>query len=157
MASFTTVHKGGIVSYMEVFAVYSIKRICIDRLEEIDLNNLKAEDLNWHFGTGQAISKGYGRDKVHSYRHGVQTPIGDIELSVWIKAAEYVVERDGLQEEVKRMTPYMRYHGNHLDIYTHTLDACLSKLYANIEWVDFIEYNEKYHPELLDLWDNRDE
>lgn len=80
-------------------------RKCIDRLEEINLETLKAEDLKWQFGTGQAISAGWGRGKP-SYRHGVQTPIGDIELSVWIRAAEYVVERDGLQEEVKRMTPY---------------------------------------------------
>lgn len=135
----------------------SFKRICIDRLEEIDLTNLKAEDLKWQYGTGQAISKGYGRDKAHSYRHRVQTPIGDIELSIWIKAAEYVIERDGLQEEVKHMAPYMRYHGNYIDIHTSTLDACLSKLYANIKWVHFAEYNAKYHPELLDLWDNRDE
>lgn len=133
------------------------KRICIDRLEEIDLETLKAEDLKWQFGTGQAISSGSGRDKRYSYRHGVQTPIGDIELSVWIRAAEYIVERDGLQEEVKHMTPYMLYLQDRQDIYTHTLDACLSRLYCDIRWTCFIEYNEKYHPELLRLWDERED
>jgi len=142
---------------MEGMKVQGFKRICIDRLEEINLETLKAEDLKWQFGTGQAISSGSGRDKKYTYRHGVQTPIGDIERSVWIRAAEYVVERDGLQEEVKRMTPYMLYHGTHMDIYTSTLDACLSRLYCNIKWVHFIEYNEKYHPELLRLWDERED
>lgn len=141
---------------MEVMAVEGFRRICIDRLEQLDLSTLKAGDLKWQYGTGRAKSTGYGRDKKYTYRHGVQTPIGDIELSVWVQAAEYVVKRDGFQEEVERLMPYMAYCGNRTEAYHHALTACLSRLYCNIEWVCFIAYNEKYHPELLELWDNRD-
>lgn len=135
------------------------KRICIDRLEQIDLSTLKAEDLRLRFWTGQALSTGYGRDKKYSYRTGIETPIGDVEIGVWFKAAEYVIERDGLQNEVKRLAPYISRHNPfpQRDIQVRILDACLSRLHCNIEWIYFTEYNEKYHPELLVLWDNREQ
>lgn len=135
----------------------------IDRLEALDLPNLKAENLDLQFWTGQAQSKGYGIHKISSYRTGVMTPIRDIEISVWIKAAEYIVERDGLQNEVEHLTPFITLPGDNISAHsrqtlrTCILNACLSRLYCNIKWVHFIEYNEKYHPELLALWDNRDQ
>lgn len=136
---------------------------CIDTLEALDLPHLKAEDLDLQFWTGQAQSKGYGIHKVPDYRTGVMTPIGDIEISIWIKAAEYIVERDGLQNEVEHLASFIAFPGDNATIEkrqtlrTRILDACLSRLYHNIKWVHFVKYNEKYHPELLELWDNREQ
>lgn len=126
----------------------------IDKLEQLDLSHLKAEDLSWQHATGQDMIIGSGRTKQHSYRNGVQTPIGDIEIAVWIKAAEYIVERDQLQEELERLRPYridfgsgsafakQVTHGMHLNM-------CLDAIYRNPTWASFIPYNQLYHPELL--------
>lgn len=84
----------------------------IDNLEQLKLAHLKPGDLTWLYATGQGQTTGSGRNKQHSYRQGVQTPAGDIELSVWIKAAEYIVERDGLQEELEHLRPYAIDYGN---------------------------------------------
>lgn len=134
----------------------------IDTLEALDLPHLKAEDLDLQFWTGQAQSKGYGIHKVPDYRTGVMTPIGDIEISIWIKAAEYIVKRDGLQNEVKQLAPFIELPSDgpgpmsRQMLHVRILDACLSRLYCDIRWVEFTRYNEKYHPELLELWDNRE-
>ena len=53
----------------------------IDRVEQLDLLRLKAEDLRWLYATGHGQTTGSGRNKQHSYRQGVQTPVGDVELS----------------------------------------------------------------------------
>lgn len=128
-------------------------RDLIDQLGQLDLPHLKASDLNWEHNTGKCLVTGSGRDKRYSYRGGIQTPIGDIEISVWIQAAEYVVAREGLQEELERLrtfaicfggSPYSKQlsHANHLAM-------CLSEIYRNPAWVSFVPYNEQYHPELL--------
>lgn len=127
----------------------------INSLGELDLPNLTPADLRYRFGTGQAISTGSGRDKKYTYRTGVMTPLGDIEISVWLEAAEYLVEEYGLQEELEHLKPYARFPldrgtpAAQREARADILDACLSQLYRDPQWVKFLEYNQKYHPELL--------
>lgn len=126
----------------------------IDSLEQLKLAHLKPEDLTWIYSTGQGQTTGSGRNKQHSYRQGIQTPVGDIKLSVWIKAAEYIVERDGLQEELEHLRPYAINYGSGSILsrqvsHASLLNMCLSALYRNPAWVSFVPYNRQYHPELL--------
>lgn len=127
----------------------------IDQVEQLDLLRLKAGDLRWLYATGRGQTTGFGRNKQHSFRHGVQTPVGDIELSVWIKAAEHIIERDGLQTELEHLQPYAVDYGGgniHSKQLSHGghLSMCLSAIYRNPAWVFFVPYNRQYHPELLD-------
>ena len=129
-------------------------RELIDKLEQLDLQQLSIGDLHWIHCTGKGLTIGSGRNKKHFFRRGIQTPIGDIELSVWIKAAEYIVERDGLQEELEQLLSFASASiGSSCSrelIHARHLDMCLSKIYRNPSWVGFIPYNERYHPELLE-------
>ena len=128
-------------------------RELIDRLEQLDLQLLSMGDLHWMNCTGKGLTIGSGRKKKHSFRRGIQTPIGDIEFSVWIQAAEYIVTRDGLQEELEHLLPFVTCFGesSYAKQLAHALqlDMCLSQCYCNPRWVDFVPYNERYHPELL--------
>lgn len=125
----------------------------INSLTDIDLKTATAEDLRWKYGTYSYESKGKGRDKVTTSRSGIQTPIGDIRIDVWVEAAKAVIHRDGLDEELEHMTGY--YVKDETPAFTkkelelRALDAVLSGLYKNPAWFGFIEYNEKYHTELL--------
>lgn len=125
----------------------------INRLADIDLKTATAEDLRWQYGTHSSESKGKGRDKVTTNRSGVQTPIGDIQIDVWVEAVKAVIHRDGLDEELEHMTGYYlkdktpAIFQKNLEI--RALDAVLSGLYKDPAWFGFIEYNEKYHTELL--------
>lgn len=138
-------------------------RECIDRLDQIDLETLTAEDLICGvrpFSTKVIITQG---KKTYIPRDGIMTKLGNVEIGVWLEAAEFLVKRDGLQKEVERMAPFVAFPFDNRsaqyrrDARIRAIDACFSRLYQNVKWVHFIEYNEKYHPELLDLWDNRDE
>ncbi len=127
----------------------------IDDLAQLDLDRLTADELRWMYATGRSRSTGSGRNKTHSYRSGVQTPIGDIELSVWIKAAEHIVERDGLRDELERLRSYAVGYGSgsaYSKQLTHAghLSMCLSAIYRNPAWESFVPYNRQYHPELLE-------
>ena len=126
----------------------------IDSLHEIDLDTVTAENLIWRYGTGVAVTRGEGRYKTHSYRNGVQTEIGDLELSVWIAAAEYVVKRDGLEEEAAHMQEFITrkssgYSFARRNPRMHALAYCMRSIYKNPAWVSFISYNREYHPEVL--------
>ena len=68
----------------------------IDSIAMINLSLVTTDDLQWKYETGSSIASGTGKQKTYSYRNGVETPIGDIEFSVWCAAAEHVIKRDGL-------------------------------------------------------------
>lgn len=127
----------------------------IERIEQLELPNLTAADLKVRVLTGRAIDIGNGRGKKKLYRSGVQTAIGDIEISAWIQAAEYIVDRDGLKDELEHLRPFALYTPNadksiRQMEYVRHLDMCLSELYRNPAWVHFVPYSRKYHPEFLD-------
>lgn len=136
----------------EQYRNFYVRRI--DSLHEIDLDTVTAEDLIWRYGTGIAVTRGEGRYKTHSYRNGVQTEIGDLELSVWIAAAEYVVKRDGLEEEAAHLQEFItrktsRYGFAWRNPSIRALEHCIRSTCKNPALVSFIPYNREYHPGVL--------
>lgn len=136
----------------ERYRNFRVRRI--DRIEEIDLDTVTAENLIWHYKTGVDVTQGEGRRKTYAYRNGVQTEIGDLELSVWIAAAEYVVKRDGLEEEAAHLQEFITrkssgYSFARRNPRMHALAYCMRSIYKNPAWVSFIPYNREYHPEVL--------
>lgn len=122
----------------------------IDSISGIDLATVQSEQLVRQHGTFRCNSTGSGRDKKYSYRHGASTPIGDIEDSVWKTAAEAVVKRDGLEQEVAQILPYVSFASDtSAENRIAPINAVFSGLYKDTLWVSFVEYNRKYHPELL--------
>lgn len=124
-------------------------------MEQLDLQSLAAEDIRWLTATGASISHGSGPGKTYTYRSGVLTPIGDIELSVWISAAEYLIRRDNLEEELEHLRIHLRkqHSGNVFQTktdYGHLLDVCLCGLHRDPKWVGFVAYNRQYHPDVLE-------
>jgi len=127
----------------------------INKLEQIDLQSLAAEDIRWLTATGVSISHGSGPGKTYTYRSGVLTPIGDIELSVWISAAEHLIRRDGLEEEVEHLRIHLKkQHPDNVfqtrTDYAQLLDVCLCGLHRDPKWVGFVDYNRQYHPDVLE-------
>ena len=136
----------------EQYRNFHVRRI--DSIHEIDLDTVTAENLIWRYGTGVAVTRGEGRYKTHSYRNGVQTEIGDLELSVWIAAAEYVVKRDGLEEEAAHLQEFITRESSGYGFAwrnprMHALEYCICSTYKDPAWVSFIPYNREYHPEVL--------
>ena len=67
---------------------------------------ITAGELRVMHYTGRSVSHGYGRDKVTSYRSGVQTELGDIELSQWQALMRDIIRRSGELELLEQLTEW---------------------------------------------------
>lgn len=125
----------------------------IRNLREIDFSKLEFEDLRWRFGTFQSISTGSGRNKKYSSWSGVETAIGDIEESVWYQAAERLIREKGEQEILDALTQWGMEHNYRKapvgELRKEALQLHVSRIFDNPRWVDFVPFNLRYRPEVL--------
>ena len=131
----------------------SIESQRIRDLREIDLSTLEFEDLRWQYGVFQSISTGSGRHKVYSSWIGVKTNIGEIEESVWCQAAEQLIQQKGEQEILDALVQWGMEH-NYLKepvraVRKEALHHHVNRLFDNPRWVDFVPFNRRYRPEVL--------
>lgn len=110
------------------------------------------------FRTGRSIwVSGTGRDKKFSYRNGVMTPSGDIEESEWQSLAHELITKHGedelygqLYEWLKESTPWLH---TQAEVQAYTLEMHVGRFFDNPQWADFIPFNRKYRPEVLETAD----
>ncbi len=126
----------------------------VDAIEQIDLAAVTVLDIRWQYGTFRTFSSGSGHDKKYWYRHGAQTKIGDIKEEVWYKVAEQVAMRDGESWLVDALTEWEKAH-NYRNLKASELceEALVSyshRLFDNPRWVDYIPFNRKYRPQVLE-------
>lgn len=69
--------------------------------ETIDISSISRTDLIIHYNTGQDSTTGYGKDKIHHYRSGYMTRLGDIEEEDWKQLAEALVVRENGEDELQ--------------------------------------------------------
>ena len=132
-----------------------MKTIRIDDASQIPESDVTHENLKIMFGTGISMySKNQRGDRVGYYRSGVQTQLGDIEISVWIKLAEKLIEKENGQKLYTELFEWAREYGcikskTEADIKEKALDYYVSAIYDNKSWYGYIGFNEKYYPEKL--------
>lgn len=126
----------------------AFKRILIDRIEQIDISNLTFENLRVYYGTGQAILlSGSGRNKKYGYRSGIQTELGDIEISVWRKLAKRLVIRNNDQKLLSCYKKWLKNTKNWLkpeEIEREALEMYTYQMKDNTEWYDYKAFNESW-------------
>lgn len=130
----------------------TIRRNKIDSINEIDTSLLTFENLRSHYGTGESVTTGTGRDKIRSYRTGMETNIGDIELSLWIRLVKDLIEQSGEQELYEKLKEYVSKFGfvkTKDGLEEYALELFASRIFDNPEWVDYVPFNQKYRPEIL--------
>jgi len=107
------------------------------------------EDLSVHFFTGRSILlSGSGRDKKYSYRSGVMTDVGDIELSRWRELVHGLIEKaheqtlhEQLLKWVKDCCPFQH---TREEIETYALELHASRIFDNPKWAAYDEFNRRY-------------
>lgn len=116
------------------------------------VEDLSFEDLRKRYGTGVGYlisDHGRGR-KTYGYRLGIMTQIGDIELSVWRKLMRNLIEKAGEQnlydtlKEWVRSFPWLK---DEEDIEQYALELHSARIFDNAQWVDYLEFNQRYRPE----------
>ena len=107
------------------------------------------DNLRVHFFTGRSILlSGSGRDKKYSYRSGVMTDVGDIELSRWRELVHGLIEKaheqtlhEQLLKWVKNCCPFQH---TREEIETYALEIHASRLFDNPKWAAYDEFNRRY-------------
>ena len=116
--------------------------------------NVTYDDIRLMYHTGKFI-RDYGSQdkKAGKYRIGVMTKLGDIEEKDWIRYAEELVRRNSEEDLFKQLkswyrqtTPWLR---DEKDLHRYTLECFVARIYDNPNWVDFVAFNERYRPEVL--------
>ncbi len=132
----------------------------IDKIAGLDLSILTYDDIRWQCGTGVSITRGTGRNKTYSYRQGVLTKLGDMEVSVWEKIAYHLVEANDDLYHLQCLSEMLRKHdyGGHYaratgktELRRDALRHCVAQMHNNPQWASFMEYNQTYRPEHLKL------
>lgn len=130
----------------------SIQRI--DTISGLDPASINFSSLRWNYGTGVDTSTGKGYYKNHSYRHGVMTELGDIEIQVWYQLMERLIESAGEQWlwdallQWEKKYNYTKASAAKLRESALQLHSC--RIFDDPEWVCFIPFNKQFRPAVLE-------
>ena len=132
---------------------FVLNRKLIDKIEEIDIDNITFEDVNLHYGTGRSITHGSGRDRTHTYRSGVATNVGDIEEGVWREVIKRLIVRNNeqaLYSALKKWCNETDDGQTHRQKEHDALQLHAARIFDNPRWVDFIPFNKRFRPKILE-------
>ena len=92
-------------------------------------------------------------DKKYSSWIGVRTNIGEIEENVWYLAAERLIRQNGEQEILDALVQWGTEH-NYLKapaeaVRKEALHLHVNRIFDDPRWVDFVPFNRRYRPEVL--------
>lgn len=117
-------------------------------------SDIKFSDLRVHYETGRAYTiklNGYG--KRTAYRNGKMTDIGDIESNKWCALMRELIHRekeDFLQADLTEW--YHEYPAlrDRKRLEEYTLELHAARVFDDEAWVDFVPFNRKYRPKVLE-------
>lgn len=115
------------------------------------LDGLTFEKVSLKYGTGRSNTFNTPNGKKTSYRHGVMTEIGDIEVSVWMQIVEYLIRKANEIELYNNLlewvTDTMKWSESEAERRKYALELHAARIFDNPKWVDYIAFNKKYRPE----------
>lgn len=127
----------------------------IDRIEQLGNIEFSFEKLSKKYGTFRSYSNGtdrLGRKKFRS-RVGVQTDYGDIEVTLWCELVRNLIE----QYDEKKLFNHLKvwviksnqWLTNKPEVEIEALELHACRIFDNPLWAGYVEFNEKYRPEVL--------
>lgn len=117
------------------------------------MRELTFDDLRCRHFTGRSyIQSGEGRNRVCGYRVGVQCSLGDIEQSAWFRMVRELIEQKGEQHLYEQLLEYMTEHNytrsTKVQLERKALELHADRVFDKEAWVGFLEFNQKYRPEV---------
>lgn len=126
----------------------------IDSASAIDPTSLSFSNLYWRYGTGVDTSTGKGYYKKVSYRSGVMTKLGDIEIAVWIQLMEQLIEKSGEQWLLDALIQWEKEHNytkaSASKLRESALELHSARIFDNPDWVCYIPFNKRFRPDVLE-------
>lgn len=126
----------------------------IDSASGIDSSALTFENLRWSGESGVDTSTGKGAYKKVSYRTGVMTKLGDIEIKVWMQLMEQLIERSGEQWLLDALFQWEKEHSyaktSAAKLRESALELHSAWIFDNPAWVCYLPFNKQYRPAVLE-------
>lgn len=121
---------------------------CIDNISGIPAD-VTFRDLRVHYRTGRAVRlTGTGRDREYTYRVGVQTDLGDIELSVWQEAMQRLIHASGEDELQQALRAYVKDHicwwHTRAERLQESLELHSYRIFEDPRWADYDLFYQGY-------------
>ena len=121
---------------------------CIDNISGIPAD-VTFRDLRVHYRTGWAIRlTGTGRDKEYTYRVGVQTDLGDIELPIWQEAMQRLIHASGEDELQQALLAYVKDHicwwHTQAERLQESLELHACRTFEDPRWTDYDLFYQGY-------------
>ena len=113
------------------------------------VDSLAFQDLRVHFFTGKAVLlSGSGKDKKYTYRSGVMTDVGDIELSLWRELVHGLIENAHEQVLYEQLLKWVKdccpFQHTRVEIETYALELHASRIFDNPQWTAYDVFNQQY-------------
>lgn len=113
------------------------------------------ENLRARYGTFRSyVIRGEGRNRVYGSRVGVMTNLGDLEQKEWRQLAQQLIRENGetqLQAELLVWIPeHMPWLHTKAEQEQYSLELHMARIFDDPVWADYIPFNRKYRPEVLD-------
>lgn len=130
--------------------------IIIDSVEQLGNAKLTFIGLSKKFGTFRTYNDGTDRlgRKKHRSRVGVLTDYGDIEVTLWCELVHKLIDEHGEQKLFNHVKVWFMKERKWLtdkqEIERNALELHAYRIFDNPLWVDFVPFNEKYRPEVLE-------
>lgn len=117
------------------------------------MSEISFTDLCCHYQTGRSyVVSGEGRNRVYGYRNGIQCDLGDIEQAEWCQMVKDVIQSVGEQILFDNLLQYLRDHNyakeSAKELEFKALQLHAARTFDNEAWVDFLQFNRKYRPEI---------
>ncbi len=128
----------------------------IDSIAQIDSALITRENLRYMYGTGQGIvSKNSQGNKVSHYRIGVETALGDMEVSLWMELVQKLIEKENDQEIFGQLFEWEKADNcipskTSNDLLREAMQFYTYRIYDDKGWWDYVRFNMKYRPEILE-------
>ena len=126
----------------------------IDNINQVNLSDLTYARLNARYGTGIGWTEKKNGEKRNIYRHGIATELGDIEVSPWQRLVQLLIEREnetGLFLQLKQWLGErcVWCQTDKKELHNYALKLFVARMFDNPEWVDYIQFNRRYRPEII--------
>ena len=121
---------------------------CIDNISGIPAD-VTCRDLRVPYRTGRAVRlSGPGRDKEYTYRVGVQTDLGDIELPIWQEAMQRLIHASGEDELQQALLAYVKDHicwwHTQAERLQESLELHACRTFEDPRWTDYDLFYQGY-------------
>ena len=113
------------------------------------------ETLRVHYYTGRAyLIRSEYRHKVYGYQNGIMTDLGDLDQEEWTRLARQLIKDSGEEKLQANLLEWTKeqIHWLHRrqEQEQYALELHMLRTFDNPAWVDYVPFNRRYRPEVLE-------